>query len=382
MMSYKNVTVKPALIITAATIGSGAFALPYVTAQAGWLMTFIYFAVLGAMVIAVHAIYLKILAAEHEKVRLLGLGKKYFGALGFWFGFVGIVVGLLVSFVIFLILGTQFVQLLFPSLPHFAALFIFWLFIAIPTLITNRRAVSLEVASVLCVAAVIVFVFISSYTTSIDIVSRYIPAIDLHNLLLPFSIVIFALAGWTGVEPFYESESREALKVRPSSGGRTSILPGLALGTVLAIALYAMFAAGIIRSAPHLTTDTISGLAAWPFWKRGVVAVLGLFAITTVSMPISHEIRNALEKDLHWNRVISRLIIICLPPAVVLSGFNNFILAIGLAGGVFVSMEYLLIIAIAERALVLSVAKKFGLNLIGLVFLAAALYEIVSFIVK
>jgi hypothetical protein len=266
------------------------------------------------------------------------------------------------------------VQLLFPSLPHLATLFIFWLFIAIPTLITNRRAATLEIASVVCVAAIILFVFISSYAKSIDIVSRYIPTIDLHNLLLPFSIVVFALAGWTGVEPFYES--------RRGPDAKKSAWPGLALGTIIAVALYAMFAAGIIRSAPHLAPDTISGLAVWPFWKRGVIAVLGLFAITTVSMPISHEIRNALEIDLRWNRIISRLIIICLPLAVVLAGFNNFILVIGLAGGVFVSMEYLLIIAIAERALALSVAKKFGLNLIGLVFLAAAIYEIVQFIVE
>jgi hypothetical protein len=143
-----------------------------------------------------------------------------------------------------------------------------------------------------------------------------------------------------------------------------------------------MFATGIIRSAPHLTSDTISGLAGWPFWERGLIAILGLFAITTVSMPISHEIRNGLEKDLRWNKIISRLIIIILPLAVVLAGFNNFILVVGLAGGIFISMEYLLIIAIGQRALALSPAKKIGLDLIALIFLAATVYEIAQFVVK
>jgi amino acid permease len=380
MLTLKSNFVKSALIITAATIGSGAFALPYVVAQAGWLLTLIYFAALGAIVIAVHATYLKILAAEQEKVRLLGLGRKYFSAWGFWFGFVGIVVGLLVSFVIFLILGTQFVKLLMPSLPHLAALFIFWLLIAVPTLVGNRRAASLEIASVLCVAAIIIFVFLSSFAPSTDIRSQYIPAIDWHNFFLPFGIAIFALAGWTGIEPFYESQ--EKIDLRSPTELRRAGKFSLALGTILAVALYAMFAAGIVRSAPHLTPDTISGLAAWPFWKRGLIAVLCLFAIVTVSIPISHEIRNALEKDLHRGKIISQLAIIFLPLAVVLSGFNNFIVIIGLAGGVFVSMEYLIIIAVAKRALKLSPGKKFGLDLIALVFFAAAIYEIIRFVVK
>jgi tyrosine-specific transport protein len=365
---------KSALIITAATIGSGVFALPYVVREAGWLLTLIYFAALGAVVVTVHAIYLKILAGENEKDRLLGLARKYFGTPGFWFGFIGIVVGLLVSFVIFLILGTQFVQLLIPSLPRTAALFIFWLLLAMPALASNRRATALAVTSVLCVTGVIVFIFASSFTVSPSLMMQNSPAINWSNLFLPFGIVLFSLAGWTGIEPLYES--------RETSNPERSAWPVIILGSTFAIALYAMFTAGILRSAPQITADTISGLAGWPLWERGVIAALGLFAIATVSIPISHEIRNGLEKDLRWNKIFSRLIIVGIPLLVVLLGFHDFALAIGLAGGIFISMQYLLIIAIGRRTLDLSPLKKFGLDLIALIFLAAIVFEIMRVVVQ
>ena len=358
-------------IIVAATIGSGMFALPYVIARAGWATTIIYFIVLGAMVVTAHVVYLKTLAAEGEQERLLGLGKKYFGAKGFWFGLVAIVLGLLLSFVIFLILGAQFLQLLFLALSHAAALFIFWLILAIPALVGNRRAVLLETLSVASVAAVIIFIFASSHPAGAFI---HIPAADWHNLFLPFGIVLFTLAGWTGVEPFYETRRKAEQK--------SSALPLLILGTGLAAILYWLFSIGIVSSAPLITPDTISGLAAWPFWKRGLVAILGLFAVWTVAMPVSHEIRNALEKDLQWNQIVSRLTVIGLPLAVVCIGFNDFLVVVGLAGGLFISMEYLLIIAVGRRALALGTPQKILLDAVSGVFVVAIVYELYSFLVR
>ncbi len=263
---------KRALIIAAATIGSGVFALPYVMAQAGWLTALIYFVGLGVIVTAAHVAYFRTLAAEGEKRRLMGLARKYFGAPGFWFGFVGIVVGLLLSFVIFLIVGTQFVRILVPSLPYAAALAIFWLIIAIPALIGNRRVATLEIVSVICVTAIIIIVFATSAPA---IAFAAVNPINLQNIFLPFGIVLFALAGWTGVEPFYETTAVAERRAGKSAAGRR-VLPMLALGTGFAALLYWLFAAGILSSAPRLTADTISGLAAWPAWKRDLVAVFGI----------------------------------------------------------------------------------------------------------
>src|SRR6185436_9406427 len=116
---------KSAAIIAAATSGSGEFALPFIFYRAGWLLTLVYFVAVGALVVAVHVIYFKTLAKVGERERLLGLARRYLGAWGFWVGFFAIVIGLLLSFVIFLILGTQFLRLIFPELAYYPALLLF-----------------------------------------------------------------------------------------------------------------------------------------------------------------------------------------------------------------------------------------------------------------
>jgi amino acid permease len=375
-MSAMNRFLKSSAIIVAATVGSGEFALPFIFYRAGWLLTLFYFVTLGALVVAAHAIYFKTLQTVGEHERLLGLARRYLGASGFWVGFLAIVIGLLLGFVIFLILGTQFLRLIFPALSYFPALILFWLIIAIPALVSNRRAVAFERMSVALTAAIVVIVFIFSWLS--PGVARAVPMVDVNNLFLPFGVVLFAIAGWTGVEPLYESLKE-----------KKSFIWLLASGTVVAALLYILFAAGIIHSAPQVASDTISGLIAsgagvWPAWEKDLVALLGLIAISTCSAPISHEIRNALEKDLHWSPAIARLIIIGLPLAAVLSGFNNFLTAVAITGGVFLSTQYLLIVAVGRRALapILAPAQKFAMDALALVFAAVAVYSVWAFVVK
>ena len=100
-----------------------------------------------------------------------------------------------------------------------------------------------------------------------------------------------------------------------------------------------------------------------------------------VSIPIAREIRGALEKDLAWNNLVSRAIIIILPLAIVLSGFNNFLVIVSLAGGIFISAQYILIILVGRRTLRLSEREKIFLDILVVVFACAVIYEIVSFIV-
>jgi amino acid permease len=358
-------------IIVAATIGDGIFALPYVFSQAGWLLGIAYLAFLAAIIVATHAIYLKTLEQLGEKDRLLGLARKYFGAPGFWFGFIAIVAGLLMGFIIFLILGAQFLRLLIPALPYWPALFIVWIVLAIPALLGNRRVIPLEIGSAIFVACLIIFIFLSSHPATALAAT---PAIVPQNFFLPFGVLLFSLAGWTSIEPVYESLARASRKKIPWGL--------LAAGTIGAALLYLMFAFGILGSAPRITADTVSGLSAWPTWKKDLIALLGLSAIITCSMPISHEIRNALEKDLRWNRVASGAVVVGVPLVAVLLGFTNFLVIVSLAGGLFIGMQYFLIVAVGRQVLELSSAKKVLLDIMAAIFIIAAIYQIFVFIVR
>lgn len=361
---------KIAGLVAAATVGDGIFALPYIFAQAGWLLCLVYMAALAGLVILAHSVYLVTLEKVGEKERLLGLARIYLGDGGFWVGFAAIVLGLLLTLLAYLLLGTQFIHLALPMVRERYAFVAFWAFISIPLFLDNRVAADLEFLGIIATIVVVVLIFITALP---HVVFASVPAIATHNLFLPFGVILFSLAGWTSIEPIYEARK----KGKAFSHAWTS----LALGTGIAAALFIMFAAGILGSSSLVTPDTASGLAAWPFWKKELLAIMGLIAIATVYIPISREIRNSLEKDLRWNTILSRGTIIFLPPILIALGLNNFLAVVGLVGGLFLSTQYLLIVSIGRRALTLGSVKKFFLDLAALIFILAAVYEVCLFVV-
>ena len=363
---------KVAAILAAATLGDGVFALPFVFIQSGWLLSILYLLALATIVVTAHVVYLKTLEKVDEKERLLGLARKYFGEKGFWVGFVAIVVGLLLTLVVYLILGAQFIKILFPSALPGGPLLVFWMLATLLVFASDRHIVGLELVGVFCTSCIIILIFVTALP---NVTFAGIQAITGKNLFLPFGVILFELAGWTGIEPAYETRKRSGRKYDPWRA--------LALGTFAAAALSLMFIAGVLgSSSSHITPDTISGLSDWPLWKRDALALLGLCAVSTVFMPIAREIKNSLEKDLRWNKHYSRGLIILAPVACILLGLNNFLVVVGLVGGVFLSTQYLLIISVGRRALRLSGTKKFLLDVVACVFVVAAIYQMYGFIVK
>jgi amino acid permease len=359
-------------LVAAATVGDGIFALPYVFAQAGWLLCLCYMAALAGLVVLAHTVYLETLEKVGEKERLLGLAKIYFGDGGFWAGFFAIVAGLLLTLLAYLLLGAQFIHLALPAVPALYAFIAFWVFISVPLFLDNRRAADLEFIGIIATTAIVLLIFITAIP---HVVFAGVPAISLKNIFLPFGVILFALAGWTSIEPVYEARKKgmTAVASRPWSS--------LALGTGIAAALFVMFASGILGSGVSITPDTASGLALWPFWKKELLAIMGLIAVATVYIPISREIRNSLEKDLRWNAFASRGTILLLPPLLIVLGLNSFLTVVGLVGGLFLSMQYLLIVSVGRRALTLGPAKKFFLDLAAVIFIIAAVYEVYQFVV-
>ena len=370
-MKSMSLRFKTIIIVAAATIGSGVFALPYVIQVSGWLLSLGYFIAITAIVSLAHVLYLRTLTAVGEKERLLGLARKYFGAAGFWTGFFAIVIGLLLSFVIYLVIGTQFIQIIFSGIPPQLALALFWLALATLVFKSEGKVAGFEAAGVGLIFLAILFIFFSGHPLH---ALANTPLVDPRNIFLPFGAILFALAGWTSVEQVYE--------LKKGANETRDLFGVFMIGAALAAILYWLFALGILGAVPHVTASTLSSIAGWPFWKRDVLAAIGLLALGVVSIPLAREIRGALEKDLGWNSLISRLAIILIPLAVVISGFNDFLVIIGLAGGVFISTQYLLIIAVGRRTLRLSTREKILLDVLMAIFVSAMIYEIVLFVVK
>ncbi|MEK9179873.1 MAG: aromatic amino acid transport family protein [Patescibacteria group bacterium] len=369
-------------VITATTIGAGMFGLPYIFFKSGWMVGIFYLFVLSFIVAGSHILYWRTLARADEKRRLLGMARDFLGKFWYRMGLFSVLAGLILALVIYLILGTSFIRLFWPSAGDGVGLFMFWL-VSIAPLFFERRVVGLELAGIVFMAGIILLIFFSApqFLPQVSV-----PAIDFGNFFLPFGVVLFSLAGWTAIEPLFAERKRaqETSDKRQAGaegeGGYFPRKPFFA-GTFAAAGLYVLFVVGILGSTAIIAPDAISGLAAWPEWKLGALGVLGIFALWTSYMPIGLEIKNSLTKDLGWKSHWGLALTVFLPPLLVLSGFSNFLKVIGLAGGVFLALQYVLIVLVGKRVLGLSGVEKFFYNLVIAAFLLAAVYEFYYFIV-
>ncbi len=367
--------VKEAGLAAAATIGAGVFALPYVFLAAGWFTGLFYLLIFSAIVVSAHALYFRVLEKVKERNRLLGLSRGYLGRLGFGVGLFVILGGLILALVAYLILGGQFVRLLFPFVPVALALPIFWFVTALPLLLKERRGLNLEILGIILTAAIIFFIFFSSNPVGALSAAH---AVNFRNIFFPFGAILFALAGWTAVEPVFDTERRLKSDLAPAAQPYLA----LAAGTAIVAVLYLMFVVGIFGSSSMITSDTLSGLIGWPGYKIALLAVMGIFAIWTSHLPISLEIKHSLVNDLRLSRGLGLGITLLLPLALVYLGLNNFANVIGLTGGVFLSLQYLLIILVGKKVLQIGGVKRILLNVISLVFILAAIYGVYYFIVS
>jgi amino acid permease len=375
-MSLKPFTI--AAIVAAATLGEGVFALPYIIQSSGWVLALAYFIALTAAVSVAHVLYLRTLAAVDEKERLLGLAKRYFGPAGFWIGFLAIVIGLLLGFVAYLLLGMQFLAILVPGISPGIALAVFWLLLACLIWGSEGRIATLEAVGIALISFAILFIFFSGHPGA---ALASMPLAVPQNFFLPFGAVLFALAGWTSVEPVYELWEYGTPGARATSNRKAFWV--LAAGTAFAGLLYWLFALGVISAGGgRVAMDTISGVAGWPAWRKDILALVGILSVAVVSLPIAREIRGALEKDLLWNSVAARCAIIFLPLAAVLAGFNNFLTVVSVAGALFISTQYVLIISVGRRTLALAAREKILLDVLVGLFVCAAVYSIYVFVVR
>ncbi len=357
-------------IMIAATLGAGIFGLPYVFYASGWAISLGYLVFFSAGIAYAHDLYWRTLEKTEEKHRLVGLVRQHLGKSMFHVGVCAILGGLTLALVAYLILGSGFLVRLFPSLSYPYAVSIFWLFCAAPFFLNFRRLVRMELVGTICKIA---FIFLIGWfaVQSTEILLFSEPAA--FDFFLPFGPILFALAGWTAIEPIYEWAHK-----RKASLVETRV--GLASGTIAVGIFYIIFVTAIFLIAPEITPDTISGLLTISPLATLLLAGFGIFALWTSYVPVGLEIEKSLSHELGWSPHASSLFVLCAPLFLVFIGFNDFLRVVSLVGGIFLSMEYMLLLSVARRVLQLRNPQRIILDALIAIFTLGAVYEIYYFV--
>ncbi|MDD5222170.1 MAG: aromatic amino acid transport family protein, partial [Patescibacteria group bacterium] len=149
-------------ILIGTIIGSGIFAIPYVIMKAGLLIGVFYFILLGLMILTMHLVYGEIVLRTSSTHRIVGYGEKYLGKSGRNILFVAALVNLLMSNLVYLILGGNFLSSIFGDIGNnLFYVFLFWALLSLGVIYDWKKVSFLDLIMTvsLLLAIVIVAVF-------------------------------------------------------------------------------------------------------------------------------------------------------------------------------------------------------------------------------
>jgi APA family basic amino acid/polyamine antiporter len=358
-------TLTSALILIATTIGAGMFALPYVFYNSGWAAILIYFFILGALMIFIHYFYAQVLLKNNQS-NLLQLIYEKSSSTQKFLAFIVIWLGLILTLVAYLILGGNFLKIIFNNLGENLAVLIFWLICSI-SLIKRNFFASYESLGTFFMFLIIAVLFI--FSLKVNLTNFSIPIFNLNQLFLPFGATLFSFAGWTGIN-----------SMKNYINNKNEFKKAIILGTIIVILLYALFILSIFKLSFKITPDALSGLSLSNKLIINFLAILGLFAIWTSYLPIFMEALKSLENKLSFKT--SFFILMFLPLVFFSFGAKSFLGLISFTGGVFLSGQYIFILNLIRKTLITKKIFQILIIFLNLLFLGAIFYEIYFFIIK
>jgi len=194
------------------------------------------------------------------------------------------------------------------------------------------------------------FISLSILLVILIIVFLSSPHIDIENigfsnfsyLLFPYGIILFAFHGTTSVP-----EARFLLKKRDLDLKKAIIISGL-----ISITAYALFAFAVVGVTGQETTEIATiglghqlGKILFLFGNLfAILAMAGSFLIAGVSL------KDSLSWDYKIPTWLANVFVLGLPLLIFLLGMREFIAMIDLVGGVFISIEMILVLLIYKKA--------------------------------
>ena len=354
-------------MMLATTMGAGIFALPALLPQAGWLLVLIYALVLASLIAITHDIYLRIRVHKLNQ-GLLGLISHAWGKMAFYPSFLVVIGGLLLTLLIYMILGGSFLQIIFPGLSAMQAVLLTWFLGVAPFVFGSRRILSIELAGALVMGFLVMFVLWDA--PQLELV-KALPIVKWQGLFLPFGVLLFSLAGWTAVEPVEDDLGLS--KKLPQLGG------AMMAGTFLAVLLYALFALGVIGSGGGYGEESFVGVS-WSYGQQLVFSFLGLVLVLTSFWPIAMEVRRSFL-DTRFSKFSSNLLTFATPLVLYFAGWHSFLSVMEVTGGVFLSVQYFIIVMLGLKLLKLTNLERWGLRLLSVVFLLGMVAAVSSWLI-
>jgi tyrosine-specific transport protein len=354
------------LTMVGTIIGAGIFGLPAAFSAVGFWPGTALFWVLAGAAMTTHLLFAGMLLQENRRMRLTGLVRRHLDPFFHIVAEITYPLQVVASIFAYLILGGEFLSILARaagiSLPVGIWQMVFWLVGGVTVLFglkavarVNGLATSAKMATLL-LAVVVAWPLVD------------LASVRLHGWgewFLPFGIFLYALSGLPAVGETVEITKRN----------KREALWAVGIGSFVSALLSWMFGVVIYLAARGYPIHTISEVVSvLPSGWALLIPFLGLLSVSTAYLIMAEDLKETLDLDFKLNAKQSVAIALGLPLLLLLAVSRDFLATIGFIGSVFVSLNGLMICAMAFKSF--ERQRRASTRLLGLfvIVLLAAVY--------
>jgi len=334
-------------VLLGTIVGAGIFGLPFAISKSGVIPGFFYFFILGLAILLLHLMFGETVLRTKGNMRLSGYSEKYLGRNGKFMVTISTVIGITGSLLAYIILGGNFLKIIFSPLLNLSPFYFGLIFWVILVFFIFKGIKVIAPAAVFTNVAFFVIVFI--------VISVLLPKFSVNNLqfinsdsfFLPYGIIMFSLTGFAAIP--------ELADILKTSEERKKVKKVIITSSIVSIVLYLIFSLGVVGVSNGRTSEeALSGLA--PFLGQKIItmgALLGVITIADSFLILCLYFRNTLIYDYHIPKLASSSIASFLPLLLFLK-FRGFAQVVGFAGTVLGTIEGIIILLLFRKA------KKLG----------------------
>ncbi|MGB9726496.1 MAG: aromatic amino acid transport family protein [Minisyncoccia bacterium] len=347
----KRVALAEAIAALVGTIiGAGVFTLPYVCNLSGLVLAVFWLVIVSFIILFLHLAFGEIVLRTPANYRLPGYTGYYLGMPAKKFIFITTFLTFSVSLLIYLLLGTQFFNLLLQNfgiknLEPSLIFLLLWLIFNLSVL-DKSNTLAAKINFYLSFVLVALFLLIALFV---------LPHFDLKQMnlfnfynkfgwLIPYGVFFYSLNGAVAVP--------EAISILKKNNFLSKAKRIIKIGSFIPAIVYLIFIISVLGvSGSNVSKDAISGLIG-VLGKPIIIigALVGFLAVSTSYLIFATYIKNSFINDFNWTPFISYLVVILGPIIFYLLGLQNIIKLISFIGGMIGGLEGVMILLILKKA--------------------------------
>jgi amino acid permease len=326
-------------LLVGTIIGAGYLVLPYSFLKAGVWPNIFWLAIFAFFITLLHLFYAEIVLATKENHRFPGYVGFYLGKRAEAVAITSFVFGVFGSLLVYLLLGSRFLNLLvsaFFDLPQKLTTFVFWALMT--SLVLAKLKLSARINFFVTTVTLSLFLIISIFAFfKIDYTSFLIPATE--PFFFPYGLFLYALIGSLVIP--------EIVNLLKIEGQKPSLIkPVVITGTLIPVFIYLFFALSIFgASGLNTSKEAISGLfLVLPGSLVFAGVLLAFLEILTSYLVFGINTVQTFSKDFGFSKSWSKFIVGALPLGLFFAGISDFVRVIGVLGSLLVTIDSILVV--------------------------------------